>query len=245
MVKIYFLITLFMFNLLNNTVDPETQLHGPDFSNFIKIACIGDSITYGAYLIDRPVQSYPMVLSNLLGNAFEVKNFGLSRSAISSSADYPYIKFKPYTESFNYNPDIIIIMLGTNDIKDNNWQSKETFINDYLKLIHMYKNLSSKPIIYIMTPPKGFKLNSAGTPPQNRFVNDERLKEVIDCINIIADIENVRVIDIYSATQAHPEYFLADGIHPDESGASSIAETVFESLRDINHPSQVFSNPQE
>ena len=42
----------------------------------IKVACVGNSITYGTGLSDRVTQSYPVKLQKLLGERYEVENFG-------------------------------------------------------------------------------------------------------------------------------------------------------------------------
>ena len=42
----------------------------------IKVACVGNSITYGTGLSDRATQSYPVKLQKLLGERYEVENFG-------------------------------------------------------------------------------------------------------------------------------------------------------------------------
>jgi lysophospholipase L1-like esterase len=44
----------------------------------IKVACVGNSITFGAGLADRTKDSYPAVLGRILGNGYEVGNFGVS-----------------------------------------------------------------------------------------------------------------------------------------------------------------------
>lgn len=45
--------------------------------NTIRVACVGDSITYGARLEDREQHSYPAQLQKLLGDDVAVFNFGV------------------------------------------------------------------------------------------------------------------------------------------------------------------------
>lgn len=84
----------------------------------VKVACVGDSITEG--LCSTEGQSYPTQLQEILGSDFEVKNFGVSGRTLLKKGDYPYWNESAYTESKNFLPDVVIIMLGTNDTKPQN-----------------------------------------------------------------------------------------------------------------------------
>ena len=58
----------------------------------IRVACIGDSITEGD-LGDGdvvPATSYPTQLQEMLGERYEVRNFGKCGICLSRSADYSY-----------------------------------------------------------------------------------------------------------------------------------------------------------
>ena len=58
----------------------------------VRVACIGDSITYGAAIEDRDNQSYPAQLQRLLGDGYDVRNFGRNARTLSSKGDYPYME---------------------------------------------------------------------------------------------------------------------------------------------------------
>src|SRR6516164_7032395 len=88
----------------------------------VKVACIGDSITYGSGLSDRQNECYPAVLGLLLGDDYEVRNYGVSGATMLKSGDHPYWDTSAFSESSNWQPDIVIIMLGTNDSKPWKWQ---------------------------------------------------------------------------------------------------------------------------
>jgi len=47
----------------------------------IKVACIGDSITSGFTLLNPRRDSYPSLLQNMLGDGYEVRNFGVLDAA--------------------------------------------------------------------------------------------------------------------------------------------------------------------
>ena len=79
----------------------------------LKIACVGNSITSGAGP-DRLKNSYPGQLQNLLGNGFEVRNFGVSGRTLLSRGNFPYINEPEYKAALDWLPDLVTIKLGTN-----------------------------------------------------------------------------------------------------------------------------------
>ena len=180
-------------------------------SKKIVISCIGDSITNNP---NNENYNYPKHLQTKLGAEYEVKNFGRSGAAVKS-----YTTTNEYANSLKSNPDIVIIMIGTNDSAS--WVSKETYYNDYISLVNAYASLSSKPAIYLMSSPKAFESANWG----DTFKNDIIEGDIRNTVKQIAEEKNLKFIDMYSATQNYSQYFY-DGIHPDENGASLIAGTV-------------------
>lgn len=55
----------------------------------MKIACVGDSLTYGYASTNPATNSYPSVLGQLLGDSYQVGNFGKSSSYVLDP-DNPY-----------------------------------------------------------------------------------------------------------------------------------------------------------
>jgi len=93
----------------------------------IKLACIGNSITFGSGIPDRVKNSYPGQLALMLGDKWEVRNFGVSGRTLLSKGDNPYIKEQFYKNVLAWQPDVITIKLGTNDSKPQNWKYKDEF----------------------------------------------------------------------------------------------------------------------
>ncbi len=56
-----------------------------------KIACVGDSITFGSGIPNREKLSYPAQLSALLGDDYEVRNFGVSGATMLENGDKPTV----------------------------------------------------------------------------------------------------------------------------------------------------------
>ena len=103
----------------------------------IKVACVGNSVTYGAGIKDRSLNSYPAQLQQLLGTNYEIGNFGHSGATALKKGHKPYIVKPEFEKSKQFEPNIVIIHLGLNDQGMNNWPlHKDEFINDYMELIN-------------------------------------------------------------------------------------------------------------
>ena len=56
----------------------------------LRVACVGDSITYGHGIADRDHDTYPAILDSLLGNKFNVQNFGVSGTTALKKSNMPH-----------------------------------------------------------------------------------------------------------------------------------------------------------
>ena len=210
---------IFIF-LLSTTLMASCQIQNKSKNEEkkVKIACVGDSITYGYGIKNREQYSYPSQLNKILGDSYEVKNFGVSGRTVLKRGDFPYWAEKAYEQAINYNPDIVVIKLGTNDSKFHNWKYRDQFISDYTEMIRSFKDLPVQPEIYICLP---VPLYYAG-----QDINDSVITgQVIPRIDSIGEVLSIPVIDLYQPLSGHPQHF-PDGIHPNADGARIIAQTV-------------------
>ena len=115
----------------------------------IKVACVGDSITYGHGVANWKENNYPAVLQKLLGDGYHVANFGSTGACVNPNGDQPYRSGKVYQESLAYDADILIFMLGTNDSKQENWKGIEAFKENYKELLSTYLECENPPKVYI------------------------------------------------------------------------------------------------
>lgn len=199
------------------------QLINPEKT--VRIACVGDSITYGAWVEDREKNCYPVVLQNLLGtDGYRVGNFGVNGATLQKSGDKPYWKQERYEQSLSYEADIVVIMLGTNDTKSVNWKNSDAFRKDYLSLIESYASLDTRPQIILVTPPSLFQIDETGQG--TKAGADAVIAEESRVIHEIGEEKKLTVIDLYEMSGTHPEWFNEDGIHPNAKGAAAIAEAV-------------------
>lgn len=188
----------------------------------VRVACIGNSITFGAGIKNRSRDSYPSVLARMLGDSYWVKNFGVSARTMLNKGDHPYMNEPAYKNALAFNPNIVVIKLGTNDSKSFNWKYKADFMKDAQTMIDAFKGLPSQPKIYLCYPSKAY-LTGDG-------INDDIIsKEIIPMIKKLAKKNNLSVIDLHTAMDGMPELF-PDRIHPNEKGAQVMAKAVYQSI---------------
>lgn len=191
--------------------------------NQIKVACVGDSITYGCSVKNRRKNSYPAVLGGLLGEKYCVNNFGYTDRTAIKSADRPYVKEKLYTQSLEFKPDIVFIMLGANDTKEKNWD-KEKFINDYCEIIGSYMSLELSPEVYILSPTPMFEVRGKVMWQLKKATAEN---ETAPAVREIAEKTGARYIDMYSVFENKKDLF-SDGVHPNAKGSKLFAETIYD-----------------
>jgi len=187
-----------------------------------KVACIGDSITYGFLIEDREHCSYPAQLQVLLGDGYEVVNFGKSGATLLNRGHRPYCLQEEYAAALAFCPDIAVIHLGINDTDPRNWPNYNgEFIGDYLGLINALKEVNPdvRIIIARLTP------LSASHYRFKSGTRDWRL-QIQKAIEDVAAASGAELID-FDAPLRDRQNLLPDGIHPDAEGASILAKTVY------------------
>lgn len=197
------------------------------FAEKIRVACVGNSITYGAFIKDRDINSYPAQLQILLGKEYDVRNFGLSGCTVLDKGNIPYKKSRKYVESLNFNPDIVLLKMGTNDSKAFNWKYSSEFKNDYLSLVKAYASLPSKPRIILLTPLRCF------LPEGDSSINNSVIeKGVIPLIEEIAYDEGLELVNLHNMFGCKWDSgLLPDKIHPSSAGAGKIAHRIYSYLK--------------
>jgi acyl-CoA thioesterase-1 len=187
----------------------------------IRVACVGDSITEGS--------GYPDKLQTLLGSNYVVHNFGVSGSTVSLNSTKPYMNQVAFRRAEVFNPQIIVIMLGTNDANPQIAQSEENFEADYTQLITYFEELEGNQTVWIVRSPPIFSISSSYN---NTYLVDTLLPQIDNVANQL----DLPTIDIYSAFGNHSDYFM-DGVHPNADGAWLIASNVYNAIT-LNGSSQ-------
>ena len=189
-----------------------------------RIACVGDSITYGAAIRDRANHCYPKVLGDLLGKGYIVRNYGVNGATRLKNGDRPYWKLGAFKQATDFGPNVVILKLGTNDTKPQNWgKVGKEYEADLRAMVTHFKSLPTKPMIYLCLPVPVY---------QTRWgINEKTVKRgVIPVIRKVARDESLTVIDLYQALSGKPAMF-PDKIHPNAAGAKLMAQTIHSVLK--------------
>jgi acyl-CoA thioesterase-1 len=206
---------------------PESAGRAPESAGRVtggRVAAVGDSITFGEGVDPdrREEESYPGQLQGLLGSDYQVLNFGYIGATVQDGGDTPYKETDAYAASLRSDPAVVIVMLGANDSKPQNWNAG-TYESQLKELIALYRLLPTQPAVYVATPPVAFE-NAAKIQPK------VIAEEIVPIVREVGERTGTPVINVYSATRDHREYF-PDGVHPNREGASIIAATVNDALK--------------
>src|ERR1043165_8271897 len=90
----------------------DSFIRESDYSGPIRVACVGDSITYGYGIKDREHDSYPAQLGSLLGKKWEVQNFGVNGATALKKGTRSYSEQKSFQDALLFKPDVVVIQLG-------------------------------------------------------------------------------------------------------------------------------------
>jgi acyl-CoA thioesterase I len=177
----------------------------------IRVACVGDSITRGT--------EYTLDLWAHLGSNYVIGDFGVGGTTVSLHSGSAYMNTTSFETAKEFQPDIVIVMLGTNDADKTLNETTQQFVNDYITLLDQFIDLPTKPDVYIMQPPPIYSTN-------NTLTQDLIVHRVQVGINQVSAQTGIPVIDAYTPLLGHPDLFL-DGVHPKAEGAQLIADAVY------------------
>jgi len=185
-----------------------------------KVACVGNSITYGYGLSSPYYESYPTQLDTLLGTGYGVSNFGVSGKTMIKAVNDAYWTQSAFTSARAYLPDLVVIELGTNDSKDYIWPYyKQNFKADYAAMVDTFRVLSSNPDVWVTLQPP------ANNPSWNMY--DTTIdRQVNPAILDVAKQKGLSVIDLHTAMKGHGEWMQDDSVHPNAAGAKALAGIV-------------------
>lgn len=206
-----------------NDLTTWLQTHPGPRKDALRVACIGNSITEGFGIDMASEKGYPACLQKDLGNRYLVRNFGVSARTMLNRGDYPYMKEQAWRDALAFRPDMVIVKLGTNDSKPENWRFGGEFRQDMQQMLDSLKALPSHPRIYLATPIPAFK--------GSWNINDSViLKGIIPVELQLARKNKCQVIDLHTEFAPYGNLMLDDGIHPNAKGAEKLAELIAKAL---------------
>lgn len=194
----------------------------------IKVACIGDSITAGYWLRNPATESYPAQLQKLLGDKYEVRNFGANGRTLLRYTLAPYSATDECWEALDYGADIAIIGLGTNDLLPGNIDEHESeFVGDYMAFINALLSGNPDMKFYLLLP---YCARIKGIEQEYMGIWFNRINELIYQVATECGLAIVDVIKPLTEEQANDPVFVPDGVHPNSRGASLIASVTYKIL---------------
>ncbi|MEA3224319.1 MAG: GDSL-type esterase/lipase family protein [Planctomycetota bacterium] len=194
-----------------------------------RVACLGDSITFGARARNPKTDSYPAQLARMLGDEYVVNNYGIGGATLIKKGR-PCIRQK-VAEAVHFQPHIVIIMLGTNDTVSRNWKHIDDFSDNANELISLFRRLPTKPTIFFCSP-TDMILETEGLTREridNLKERKPRLHELIPIIKDIAEQNRVEFLDMNRLLQGKPD-LLTDGVHPNADEYRLLAEEFHKAL---------------
>jgi lysophospholipase L1-like esterase/pimeloyl-ACP methyl ester carboxylesterase len=196
---------------------------GATFQEPIKIACVGNSITYGSGVANREKNAYPEQLQSMLGNTYQVRNFGVGGRTLLKKGDRPYWETEAYSKALEFKPDVVFIKLGTNDSKLQNRIHLADFEEDYTDLVNSFRKENKHARIILLLPVPAFTADTTG------IWNEVIKNKIIPITRTVAYRTNTEVLDLYQLFIDRPD-LLPDKVHPSSLGATVIAKRLYEAV---------------
>ena len=203
----------------------------------VRVACIGNSITDGHGIELASAYGYPALLQKKLGSGYWVKNFGVSARTLLNKGDHPYMNELAWRDALAFDPDIVVIKLGTNDSKPQNWQHASEFRSDLEQMLFALRPDLAQPVkkkkgkkkaapapaarpqIILCTPIPAFK--------STWDISDEVItNQIIPILKDAAAKYNLQLLDLHTLYAGDGDKMLSDGIHPDGRGVQRLADIV-------------------
>jgi lysophospholipase L1-like esterase len=182
------------------------------------VACVGDSITAGWKL--KEAEKYVTKLGGLLGAEYDVRNFGHSAYSMLKIADKSYWDSPMFQAAQDFQPDVVTIMLGTNDAHPDYWPLYEAqYGSDYREMITVFESLPSSPRVIVLGLPY--------LKPGGRYDGVVALDALLPGMAGAAGVEYVEIWDVQLDSGLSERQLMKDPIHPSAASHTIIAETVY------------------
>ena len=193
----------------------------PAFAAPLRVACVGDSITFGLTLPDRETLSYPATLQRLSGDRYLAGNFGVSGATALHVPYRSWIDTPACRDALAFAPDLVVVMLGINDIFFP--ELHDQFPAHLRTLLARFQTLPSSPRLFLCTL-------TPVAPAEQRASANQVIRDILNpAIRAVAAQTGATVIDISAAFPNRLD-LLPDSLHPTPAGAELIARTVLASL---------------
>ena len=219
-------------------VTANTQTHK------VRIATVGNSITYGALLTHPATECYPAqlneMLSDVYGDTIEIRNFSVSGRTMMKSAENPIWIENQFSRAVEFVPDICLILLGTNDAKPYRWDAwGDEFFSDYMAMIDTFKYRNPNTRFIVGYPSPIWEGHPYGDTFSNSHNDSVLVNKVFPEIDKVVEKTGATLFDFHTPFVDSLHLF-PDKLHPNVVGAKYMAEIVYKKIieTDIIHQVQ-------
>lgn len=200
----------------------------------LRVACIGDSITYGSRVVDRENNAYPAQLDRLLGAEWEVRNFGVGGKTLLRDGDTPFVSTDVYGEVLAWKPQVSVVILGTNDSCQGtrgNWDHEANLERDARELASALLGDDSSSRVILCTPPPMFPEATGLKDARRENLRERlpRLQRIGEALRVVAS--RMERVDFLDLSRVLEQGHVVDGVHTTPFGARAIARRVSEAVR--------------
>ncbi len=197
----------------------DAPLIASNRTDSIRVVCLGDMLSMGLGLEKPADDCYPAHLTRLLGEGWIVANMAAPRVCVMAAADFPLFRHQAMPSAILYDPDVVVICLGSNDARSNNWPHADEFVKDYTAMVETFKGLPTKPRVWICSPTPVFTNATATIAPATIP------EQMLPMLREVSAATGAGFIDFYTPLKDHPDLFL-DGFFPTRDGSLRMAELV-------------------
>jgi len=200
----------------------------------VRMAFIGNSITFGANLTDPSNECYPSQLRDMLaenfGDTVQIMNCGVSGRTMMRSAESPIWIEGAFKNGIKFVPDICLIMLGTNDAKPYRWEAwGDEFLDDYLAMIDTFKFRNPNTKFIVCYPPPIWPGHPYGTSWENLHNDTLLMEQVVPAIDTVVDMTGATLIDFHTPFLDSVHLF-PDLLHPNAEAQRQMAAILYDTI---------------
>jgi len=200
----------------------------------VRVACVGDSITRAGHLPDPARSSYPALLQRMLGAGYKVRNFGVGGATMLRDGDLPYTAQEAFRNALAYAPDVVLIMLGTNDTCSaprGNWEKRASFTADATGMLNAFREANPNVRLILAAPPD-MRPDLRRLTAERRAdlkARRPRLEQIRIWLREVAARERIEFVDMRYTTWGRQR--VVDGVHPTPAAMKAIACRAWQAIR--------------